>query len=141
MKFRYFKFPLPAKSDFFGHSILKPIIPIGLSVGGEPFDYSALIDSGADFCIFDAGIAEALEFDVRNGKRLNFSGVQETRGAEAFLHDVTILIGGTKHKIPIGFSYDIAKDGYGILGQRGFFDIFSVKFDYQKEEIELKEKK
>ena len=140
MKFKYFKFPLPKKSDFFGHSILKPIIPIGLTVGAEPFDYSALIDSGADFCIFDAGIAEALKLDVRNGKQISFSGVQEAGGAEAYLHDVTILIGGSKHTIPIGFSYDIAKDGYGILGQKGFFDLFSVKFDYQKEEIELKQK-
>ena len=37
-------------------------------------------------------------------------------------------------------SDDIANDGYGILGQKGFFDIFSVTFDYQKEEIELKQK-
>ncbi|MDP3741367.1 MAG: retropepsin-like aspartic protease [bacterium] len=141
MKFRYFKFPLPERSDFFGHSILKPIIPIGLTVGGEPFDYSALIDSGADFCIFDASIAEALGLNVRSGNRISFSGVQEAGGAEAYLHDVTILIGGARHKISIGFSYDIAKEGYGILGQKGFFDIFTVKFDYQKEEIEIKERK
>lgn len=140
MKFSYFKFPLPVRSSFFGHSILKPIIPIGLTVGGEPFDYSALIDSGADFCIFDAGIGEALGLNIRSGEKLTFSGVQEAGGAEAFLHEVTILIGGLKHKIPLGFSYDIAKDGYGILGQKGFFDLFSVKFDYQKEKIELKQK-
>lgn len=140
MKFRYFKFPLSEKSDFFGHSILKPIIPIGLTVGGAPFDYSALIDSGADFCIFDSEIAEALKLGVKNGKRISFSGVQEAGGAEAYLHETTILIGGVKYKIPIGFSYDIAKDGYGILGQKGFFDLFCVKFDYQKEEIELKQK-
>lgn len=104
MKFRYFKFPLPEKSDFFGHSILKPIIPVGLTVGAEPFDYSALIDSGADFCIFDAGIAEALGLHVKNGKKISFSGVQEAGGAAAYLHDVTILIGGIKYTIPIGFS-------------------------------------
>mgnify|MGYP001607964096 FL=1 len=40
----------------------------------------------------------------------------------------------------MGFSYDIAKHGFGILGQKGFFDIFVVKFDLVKEEIELKEK-
>jgi hypothetical protein len=140
MKFRYLKFALPDYSEFFGYSVLKPIIPVGLTVGADPFDYSALIDSGADFCIFDASIAEALKLDVKSGKKISFSGVQDAGGAEAYLHDVTILIGGTKHKIPIGFSYDIAKDGYGILGQRGFFDLFSVKFDYKKEEIELKQK-
>ena len=36
-------------------------------------------------------------------------------------------------------SYDIALHGHGILGQKGFFDIFTVKFDLGKEEIELKE--
>ena len=140
MKFRYFKFPLPDRSNFFGNSILKPIIPIGLTVGEKPFDYAALIDSGADFCIFDAGIGEALGLDITKGQTVNFSGVQDAGGAQAFLHDVTISVGGSKHTIPIGFSYDIANDGFGILGQKGFFDIFSVRFDYQKEEIELQQK-
>jgi len=31
--------------------------------------------------------------------------------------------------------------GYGVVGQNGFFDIFVVKFDLIKEEIELKERK
>lgn len=140
MKFRYLKFPLAVQSDFFGYSILKPIIPIGLTVGNEPFDYAALIDSGADFCIFDAGIGEALELNVKGGKRISFRGIQEADAAEAFLHEVTVLIGGQEHKVPIGFSYNIAQDGYGILGQKGFFDLFVVKFDLLKEEIELKEK-
>lgn len=140
MKFRYLKFPLAVQSDFFGHSILKPIIPIGLTVGDEPFDYAALIDSGADFCIFDAGIGEALKLDVKSGKRISFRGIQEADAAEAFLHEVTMVIGGERHRVPIGFSYNIAQDGYGILGQKGFFDIFVVKFDFLQQEIEIKER-
>jgi len=53
---------------------------------------------------------------------------------------VTLVIGGWKYPTIVGFSDEISDDSYGILGQRGFFDIFSVKFDYQKEEIELKQK-
>ena len=30
---------------------------------------------------------------------------------------------------------------YGVVGQRGFFEKFTVKFDLKKEEIELKEHK
>ncbi|MEK9183748.1 MAG: hypothetical protein AAB890_01600 [Patescibacteria group bacterium] len=63
MKFNYWKFPLPQKSKFFGSSILRPIIPVQIS-----------------------------------------------------LH------------------------GHGILGQKGFFDMFVVKFDFLKKEIELKGK-
>jgi predicted aspartyl protease len=140
MKFRYFKFPLSEKSNFFGSSILKPIIPVGLTVDSNDLQYAALIDSGADFCIFDAEIGEALGLNVESGKKLRFGGIQEAGAAEAFLHDVTITIGGWKHKTTAGFSYDIAKGGYGILGQKGFFDIFTVKFDYPKEEIELKQR-
>ena len=53
---------------------------------------------------------------------------------------MVINIGGWNYKTTVGFSYDIAKHGFGILGQKGFFDIFIVKFDLTKEEIELKPK-
>ena len=140
MKFDYFQLPLPERSAFFGDSILKPIIPIGISVGDRSLRYAALIDSGADFCIFDAAIGEELGLDVRLGLRVNFGGIQERGGADAFLHVVTIKVGGWDYATKAGFSYDIAKHGFGILGQKGFFDIFVVKFDLKKEEIELKEK-
>lgn len=141
MKFSYFKFPLLQRSPFFGTSILKPIIPIELVVGNRKLRYTALIDSGADFCILDGEVGEYFGLDVRSGTREIFGGIQDRGGAEAFLHKVTIKIGGWNYTTTIGFSYDIAKHGFGILGQKGFFDIFIVKFDLLKEEIELKERK
>ena len=103
--------------------------------------YDVLIDSGADFCIFDGGFGEVLCLDVRSGKLIEFGGVQANRPSSAYLHEVTLSVGGSRHKILAGFSYDIAPSGYGIVGQKGFFDIFTVKFDLAKEEIELKERK
>ncbi len=141
MKFRYFKFPLKKKSEFWGSYILRPIIPINLVVGGKELGYAALIDSGADFCIFDGQMGELLGIDVRSGKSLDFGGIQALTGAEAFLHEITIKVGGWPYKAKVGFSYDIVPYGHGILGQKGFFDIFTVKFDYTKEEVELKERK
>jgi hypothetical protein len=70
-----------------------------------------------------------------------FGGIQERGGSESFLHPITLNIGGWDYKTIVGFSYDIAQWGYGILGQRGFFDIFIVKFDLLKGEIELKARK
>ena len=58
--------------------------------------------------------------------------------SRAFLHEITIKVGGWPHKKRVGFSYDIAPYGYGILGQKGFFDIFVVKFDLLKGDIELR---
>lgn len=138
MKFRYVKFPLERKSDFFGNSILKPIIPIKLTYKDTTIKYGVLIDSGADFCIFDAKIGEYLGLQVKSGIRETFGGIQASGTAEAFLHEIIINIGGWDYKTTIGFSYDIADHGFGVLGQKGFFDIFVVKFDLLKKEIEIK---
>ena len=118
MEFRYHKLLLDYPSPFFGHSILKPIIPIRIAVGGDEVEYAALIDSGADFSIFDAEIGEYLRLDVKNGTRIEFGGIQEKGGAEAFLHQVTLNVGGRNYKTMAGFSYDIARQGFGILGQK-----------------------
>ena len=140
MKFKYHKLNLPTPSDFFGKFIFKPIIPVKISNLGAGVKYAALIDSGADFCIFDAGIGEYLGINIKSAAEIQFGGIQTLGGAKAYLHKVNIEIGGHKFRTDVGFSYDIARHGYGILGQRGFFDIFSVKFDLAKEEIELKPK-
>lgn len=141
MKFDYLKIPLPERSKYFGYNILKPIIPIEIKYGNEIARYQALIDSGADLCIFDAPIGEYLGIDVRSGIKEDFGGIQDRGGARAYLHTVTVNIGGWDYKTLVGFSYDIAKHGFGVLGQKGFFELFQVKFDYQKQEIEIKEKK
>jgi len=141
MKFRYHKLLLDHPSAFFGSSILKPIIPIKIGAGDEEICYMALIDSGADFCIFDAEIGEYLGLAIKKGIRVEFGGIQERGGAEAFLHEERLNIGGWSYKTIVGFSYDIAKQGFGILGQKGFFNIFVVKFDFIKEKIELKERR
>lgn len=140
MKFNYLKFPLPQQSEFFGTAILKPIIPVKIIKGDYSLQYAALIDSGADFCIFDAEIGEYLGIDIRVGRKEIFGGIQEKGGAEAFLHEIILNIGGWDYKTTVGFSYDIAKHGFGMLGQKGSFDIFVVKFDLLKEEIELKKR-
>lgn len=138
MKFKYRKFNLSPSSNFFGKLILKPIIPLKVSKTGAVLQYAALIDSGADFCIFDAGIGEYLGLNIKSGIEVQFGGIQSLGGAKAYIHKVDLEIGGIQFKTEVGFSYDISKNGYGIVGQKGFFDKFIVKFDLQKEDLELK---
>lgn len=140
MKFRYHKFNLSPSSDFFGKQILKPIIPIKILKADVTLQYAALIDSGADFCIFDAGLGEYLGLNIKSGTEVQFGGIQSLGGAKAYIHKVTLEIGGHEFITEIGFSYGISKNGYGILGQKGFFNKFIVKFDLIKEEIEIKER-
>lgn len=82
MKFKYWKFPLPQRSDFFGTSILRPIVPVEVSVGGRSLRYMALIDSGADFCIFDGDVGDELGISVRTGRREFFGGVQDRENGD-----------------------------------------------------------
>jgi len=137
MKFRYIKAPLQRKSSIFGSYVLKPIIPIGLINKDRSLGFAALIDSGADFCIFPMGLAESLGVTIDKSKAESFAGISG-EPSKAYFADLTIDIGGWKYKTSVSFSSDISPRGYGILGQKGFFDIFVVKFDLKKEEIELK---
>lgn len=141
MKFDYFKFFLPQKSGFFGGFILKPIIPIRIFYKDNFAQYDALIDSGADFCIFHKGLGEAIGIDVESGLKVNFGGVQKADAATAYLHEIDLSVGGLKFKTTVAFSDDISEKSYGILGQKGFFELFSVKFEYSKERIEITPKK
>ncbi len=131
MKFTYKKFTLAG-----GIEILKPIIPIGLLFNKKFIRYEALIDSGADFNIFNAEIGELLDIDICSGKRIKFAGIAG-KPFEVYLHNLTLEIGGWRHRIEAGFSYEISPYGFGILGQKGFFNLFRVKFIFSKGIIEI----
>ena len=137
MIFKYFEFPLLKPSSVLGISILRPIIPLKISSKKFTVKYDALIDSGADFCIFHAEIGEYLGIDVKSGLREIFSGVEESVGAEAYFHELTLIIGDIEIKTLVGFSYDIADYGYGLLGQKGLFDKFKINFDLKQKKIQL----
>lgn len=117
--------------------IIRPIIPIELSYRDITIPYEVLIDSGADFCIFDAEIAEILKLPLTEGKKKPFAGVTGQR-AFMYMHSVEMTIGGWSYQIEAGFSTDMGPYAYGIVGQLGFFNRFVVKFDYLKEEVEIK---
>jgi len=131
MQFPYKKFKL---AD--GTELLKPIIPIGLLLNKRLIRYEALIDSGADFNIFNAEIGELLGINIPFGKKMKFSGIAG-EPFEVYLHNLTLDVGGWQYKIMAGFSYEISPYGFGILGQRGFFDLFRVKFIFSKGIVEI----
>jgi hypothetical protein len=141
MKFDYINILFDERSAISeSKTAIRPIIPIKIKAeGGMEIGYYALIDSGADFCIFDGEIGEAIGIDVRSGPENKFGGVQSSKKqCIGYVHTVCLSVGG--HDIPsrVCFSYDInKKQGYGIVGQYGFFDSFRIKFDYSKERIEL----
>lgn len=117
---------------------VRPIIPITIKSHSDEVDYFALIDSGADLCIFPGEIGEFLGLDVTSGRKEMISGVVEGEKREYFLHKVELKVGGWPYEAEVGFMPELSRLGYGLLGQRGFFDQFkSVKFEKPKDTIEL----
>lgn len=131
MKFKYKKY---------GPGILRPVIPIEVIYKNISVPYEVLVDSGSDFCIFDAEIAVILGIDIYKGEENIVAGITGVRESY-YVHPIQIKVGGWVYKIKAGFLPNIADLGYGVVGQRGFFDLFVVKFDFNKGEIELKPRK
>lgn len=118
---------------------LRPVIPVKLRFGGNEINYEVLVDSGADLCIFDAEIGRAIGVDIEKGNKQEVFGI----GGKAsiyYLCKVQIEVGGWMYEIEAGFMPEVAGRvmSYGVVGQRGFFENFIVKFDLLKEEVELK---
>jgi len=137
-QFGYRKFPSdPSEAFPLRHSANRPVIPITLINGSNSIKYLALMDSGADLCVFHAEIGEQIGIDIESGKKQELYGIA---GEEmlAFFHHIETEIGGYKLPCYAGFCKELAKMPYGILGQQGFFDIFNVTFDYNKDRVELK---
>ena len=139
MNFRYRKFPVDQDNCPFPDkkSSLRPVIQIDFENPKGNFGYFVLIDSGADYCIFHATIGEQLGLNIKNGTPLIFYGTSG-EPQKAYFHKITFKIGGHDHTAKVGFSYEMEKLAYGILGHDGFFDQWIIKFEYQKENIELK---
>ena len=138
MKFKYKKFPadsIPSHPD--RKNIIRPVIPIYLRNGDKRIGYEVLIDSGADYCIFHSEIGELLDIEIRSGPKTDFFGIGGVK-QEAFFHYVDTEVGGEPYKCYAGFSYEIDRLPYGIMGQDNFFNIFVVIFDKKKECLILK---
>jgi len=120
-------------------SIVRPVIEIKLKSNSNILRYEVLVDSGADFCIFSSEAGEALGLNIKKGKMREVFGVGG-KVSLYYLHKVNIEVGGWMYEIEAGFMPDVAGKimRYGLVGQKGFFENFIVKFDLLKEEIDLK---
>lgn len=114
----------------------RPIIPVSLRLSSIQLKYLALIDSGADFNIFHAEIASILKIDLKKLKTMEFAGVNGGKST-GYFSAIDIGINGKYFNMPVVFSYEISDNGYGILGQQGFFNKYTVTFIYKAKKIEI----
>lgn len=132
MKFKYAKY---------GKNVLRPVIPIKLKSGDQEMGYEVLVDSGADMCLFDAALGEQLGIEIKKGKPFEVMGVGG-KASVFYWHPIILEVGGWEYVIKAGFMPNVSGKvlPYGVVGQKGFFEHFIVKFDLTKEQIELKKK-
>lgn len=113
-------------------TVLRPIVPIILKTKNKFVLYSALIDSGADYCVFSIETAKDLGLKLQP-KKVSIKGITRQK-VIGYLGEVDININGINYDITAIFA-QISDFGHGILGQKGFFDHFDVKFSYNKQII------
>ena len=132
MKFNYKRY---------GPDVVRPVIEVKLKSNSISLKYHVLVDSGADMSLFHAEVAEALGIDLKKCKKGIVTGVGG-KSSEYFMHTVSVEVAGWAYNMDIGFLPTIGGRSapYGIVGQKGFFENFIVKFDLLKEEIELKKR-
>ena len=131
MIFRYVKIKTPD-----GELIRLPVIPIRLICNKQHQDVYALIDSGAEVCVFNSSIAKTLKIQVRKGKPLTLSGLVGG-SVPGYLHQLNLSMQGLPSADLLVAFTETEDPGMPILGQRGFFDNFQIRFQRYKDLIEI----
>lgn len=143
MNFSYKKIPIiDIKRKRIVDYIYRPLLKIGiktqLNSGNDFVDYEALIDSGADDCLFPEELAEIAKISIDKTKGKRFSGLGGS-SMVGYPASVSISLGEYNFSTEIYFSSNL--EGYGILGQKGFFDKFRIRFIYSKKMVEIVEER
>jgi hypothetical protein len=132
IKIPYRKFP--SGDGFTYRAILNTYIGLQTPGAIRSRKIEAIIDSGANDCIFHAQVGESVGFDVKSGL------VSETMGVDGklstiYFHNMLLYAPGGPIAINAAFSYDLPV--VGILGMKGFFEYFKVIFDPTLNRCEL----
>lgn len=88
-----------------------------------------MLDSGSAVCLFRADWADYLKLDLTNGKTGEIGGIVSGAKGTAVYQPVQVYVEDeTIVTLNVGFSRKLSVPG--ILGRRGFFDLFRVTFDH-----------
>lgn len=91
--------------------------------------FIAIADTGSSFCLFQADIGRAIGLDVESGEQYPISGVVAGASLTAYFHRICLSVEDTWTVEVVAGFVDNFNVG-ALLGRRGFFDTFSVRFDH-----------
>jgi hypothetical protein len=115
-----------------GRLIRRTFLSLGLQNGQQRLSCYALVDSGADHCVFPRSFMQPLGLDPLTAPVDMTVGVGSTSIPTHFA-DITLDFGVVQFSVYAGFTTGMDQIGFGLLGQAGFFDRNKIAFDYSQE--------
>jgi len=103
-----------------------PIITIGLKIKSEWYPIEVYVDSGSNYTVFHAQIAEAAGLDYLSGKQI-YLQVGDGSFIPVYLHTLEIQLREVRFRASVGFSEKLGI-GFNLLGRVDVFDKFKICF-------------
>ena len=95
-------------------------IPVEIVFSGEPLKISAILDTGAEYCMFGRKIAESFGIAVESGMPLRLRTLTGT--LTAYGHEVTLRTFGLEWSAVVYFHDQIGRANPNFLGRTGWLD-------------------
>jgi len=124
----------------FQKKITYPSLDIGITIpailryGDFQTECSAKIDTGAQICLFERGVADDLEIDVESGFREKFSTLRS--GINAYAHQVELETLGLRFQSYVYFAETYAVNR-NLLGRQGWLQLVKLGIDDYRAELYL----
>lgn len=113
-----------------------PLVPIEVYGPQSHVRVQALVDSGAEHTLFPLEIAERLSLPYHGSPQVSIQGVT---GPTAVGYRVPLELSVGAHRWTTqAICIDGLETKSGLLGQLGFFEFFTVTFQYQRKLITLR---
>ncbi|MBC6476091.1 MAG: hypothetical protein GDA48_27445 [Hormoscilla sp. GM102CHS1] len=106
--------------------ISQPVIPIGVKIENAWESVNVYMDSGSEYTILHAKIAELVGFNYHTGNRISLQ-VGDGSLLLIYLHELEMQLVGKRFSCPVGFYPDLGVD-FNVLGKIGIFDRFKICF-------------
>ncbi len=134
--------PYRKYKDREGNLVQLPIVSVRITRNKMSLPLWGLVDSGADVTLLNASFAQLFRIDLKQGKSIPLVGVMEGPEFAAYLHQVNLAIKGVgSADTLVAFTDSEKYPDLVILGRRGFFEHFIIKFEEHKKQIEIEPRK
>lgn len=130
MKFKYRKIPNLAHPA--NKWVSRPYLQVRLSYENSHKDVLALVDSGADSCLFHSSVADELGIVLRDGWVKEFGGIAAGANVQAYMHTIQMQIQGFEEKVEFEAAFADSDAIGGLLGGIGFFDNYKLTLEKYK---------